>query len=112
MNKVAAKMRAVSHSTPGEARYLLMDGVNEIHRLEAQLAEYECDGKCDPESCRPCRADYAEELQAENARLKEALTPSADTKAAYWGEPELGNDWTQIKAVMAAALARALEQQT
>lgn len=39
MNKVAAKMRVASHSTPGEARYLLMDGVNEIHRLEAQLAE-------------------------------------------------------------------------
>ncbi len=95
-----------------EAKVSLLESQVTVRERTIKELEGACDGKCDPESCRPCRADYAEELQAENARLKEALTPSADTKAAYWGEPELGNDWTQIKAVMAAALARALEQQT
>jgi hypothetical protein len=61
--------------------------------------------------------------QAENKRLREALTPSEGTKAAYSGEfsfiipdcDEDGNDvcrnitvpWTTIKEIMAAVLARA-----
>lgn len=64
------------------------------------------------------------ELQAENARLKAALTPSAETKAAYIGEfgfyleerDERGREharrvtvpWTTIKEIMAAIRARAL----
>ena len=62
-------------------------------------------------------------LEAENARLREALTPSADTKAAYIGEfwfsirvwDEKGDDrdqrvcvpWTAIKEIMAKIKARA-----
>lgn len=65
-----------------------------------------------------------EALEAENARLREALTPSGDTKAAYMGEfkfsdvvahdnegnPIYGNTyvpWTTIKEIMAAIQDRA-----
>lgn len=64
------------------------------------------------------------ELKAENARLREALTPSAETKAAYMGEfqfnlPDLDEDgneytrhvnvpWTTIKEVMELIFNRAL----
>ena len=63
------------------------------------------------------------ELEAENARLREALTPSGDTKAAYICEfsmpspliDEHGDEvvlrldipWTTIKEIMAAIRARA-----
>lgn len=59
-------------------------------------------------------------LLAEVVRLREALTPSADTKAAYIGEfswTETSDDhrghvtrtvpWTTIKEIMAAIAARA-----
>ncbi len=61
---------------------------------------------------------------AENAKLREALTPSAETKAAYIGEfsfqfptwSESGEEvvmtptvpWVTIKGIMAAIRARAL----
>jgi hypothetical protein len=61
-------------------------------------------------------------LRAENARLREALTPSAETKAAYIGEFHMVTDyvnefgdsvftkytvpWTVIKEIMAAILKR------
>jgi len=74
--------------------------------------------------------EEADTLRAENARLREALTPSAGTKAAYIGEwheeVELYNpaheddedepetishhvpvSWTTIKSIMAAIRARA-----
>jgi hypothetical protein len=52
------------------------------------------------------------EARAENARLREALTPSGDTKAAYMGEikdPETKRmvSWTAIKMVMAMIAKRA-----
>jgi len=70
-----------------------------------------------------------EELEAENARLRDALTPSGDTKAEYTGEfhisvydaeDEDGNeiwrkvpvDWTTIKAIMAAIRNRAALKET
>lgn len=65
-------------------------------------------------------------LEAENGRLREALTPSTATKQAYIGEftyscqgvDERGDacterrtvPWTSIKEIMAAILARALGQ--
>ena len=65
------------------------------------------------------------ELEAERDRMREALTPSADTKAAYMSEFEMavtrslpGGDtdyrrvsvpWTAIKEIMAAISARAGE---
>ena len=48
--------------------------------------------------------------QARIEALEEALTPSAETKAAYWGEAGLTNDWTLIKAVMKAIRERALQE--
>lgn len=67
--------------------------------------------------------DRAIKAEAELARLRRALTPSAATKAAYWGEflfqratvDEDGNEtveqvqvpWTTIKAIMAAIRASA-----
>ena len=67
--------------------------------------------------------EAVERLEAENARLREALTPSGDTKAAYIGEfsiafplrDEDGDEytmsinipWTIIKEIMAAIRARA-----
>ena len=53
------------------------------------------------------------EIESQQARieaLEEALTPSAETKAAYWGEAGLTNDWTLIKAVMKAIRERALQE--
>lgn len=76
-------------------------------------------------------ADHIEAIEAENARLKEALTPSGDTKAYYSGEftiaveRDVNEDyepeddgkvdpyqhimvpWTTIKQIMAAIRARA-----
>jgi hypothetical protein len=59
----------------------------------------------------------AEKAEAEVARLREALTPSGATKAAYSSEVyerdvrmTIGKravEWTSIKAVMALALKRA-----
>lgn len=67
-------------------------------------------------------------LKAENERLREALTPSGDTKAAYMGEfgftitmshPRLGEEhrrvdvpWTCIKEIMATIHDRAALQET
>lgn len=69
--------------------------------------------------------DYAA-LRARVAKLEEALTPSAETKAAYMGEfsmniPEFDDDgneyirptnipWTSIKEIMKAIARRALEE--
>ena len=69
------------------------------------------------------QADQIAALEAENARLREALTPSAETKACYSGEfffsdtftDENGDEqpyivsvpWTSIKEIMAAIRARA-----
>lgn len=63
---------------------------------------------------------YLAALHADNARLREALTPSGDTKAAYMGEfswEEESDDgrgvatrtipWTTIKEIMAAIRQRA-----
>ena len=52
---------------------------------------------------------------AEIKRLREALTPGAETKAAYMGEfqfrlddcPTVNVPWTTIKQIMAAIRARA-----
>jgi len=66
------------------------------------------------------QASRIEALEAENARLREALTPSGDTKADYMGEFSFGITlsaggeedyrrmvpWTTIKEIMAAILAR------
>ena len=68
----------------------------------------------------------SDDLRAENERLREALTPSGDTKAVYMGEftfgvTEVDEDgdevsrkvyvpWTTIKDIMAAILARAALQ--
>lgn len=75
----------------------------------------------------PAAADLIASLNAEVERLREALTPSGDTKAAYIGEfsfgiTRTGEDdegdpceftetvpvpWTTIKEIMAAIAARA-----
>jgi hypothetical protein len=79
--------------------------------------------------CRSMEIELAQasaklvEQQNEIERLKAALTPSAETKAAYWGEfsfslcvgEEDGEEmferitvpWTTVKEIMAAILARA-----
>lgn len=67
--------------------------------------------------------EKCEGLEADVAKLREALTPSAETKAAYWGEfyfmhpvmNENGDEdweklqipWTSIKEIMNAISARA-----
>jgi hypothetical protein len=68
-------------------------------------------------------ADRIVALEAENARLREALTPSAATKASYIGEfrfpletvdgdtPSVTVPWTTIKQIMAAILNRALSKE-
>jgi len=82
---------------------------------------------CSPDRMREvlALARQAEALQRENAGLREALSPSGETKAAYigefrfpytvWdphGEFEITHNvavpWTTIKEIMAAIRARAL----
>ena len=47
-------------------------------------------------------------LEADNQRLREALTPSGETKAAYWGSDELPvMNWTDIKTIMRLIVERA-----
>ena len=94
--------------------------------LAARLAEVEAEQHQWWKQCRAAekRAKVAE---AENTKLREALTPSGDTKAAYSGEFHIsvydcednqGNevwrqvpvDWTTIKAIMATIRARAALQ--
>ena len=77
----------------------------------------------DLEDERDAAIARAEKAEAEAERLREALTPSSDTKAEYMGEfsfgfpvfDEDGNEatrnvnvpWTTIKEIMAAIRARA-----
>ena len=72
----------------------------------------------------PAIAQALLDAQAENERLRAALTPSAETKAAYMGEfsvplPDVDEDgnevmrranvpWVTIKEIMAAISRRAL----
>ena len=75
-----------------------------INQLEVQLGLARTDA-----DAQRTRAEAAE---AENARLREALTPSGDTKADYIGEiidPDTRKavSWTGIKMVMAMISARA-----
>jgi hypothetical protein len=69
------------------------------------------------------RDNEIERLRAEVERLRAALTPSAETKVAYWGEfhfteetvddegvpyyRKIAVPWATIKEIMAAILARA-----
>ena len=90
----------------------------EIERREAErLKPYE---PWEVVSCPSCGEEWfpedsLEKIRELNARIEafmEALTPSAETKAAYWGEAGLTNDWTLIKAVMKAIRERALQEPT
>jgi hypothetical protein len=57
-------------------------------------------------------ADRIALLEAENQRLREALTPSTDTKLAYWGSDEVeGSSWQAMKTLMQAIRKRALLQE-
>lgn len=48
-------------------------------------------------------------MEAENQRLREALTPSEETKRAYWGSDEVeGSSWQAMKTLMQAIRQRAL----
>jgi hypothetical protein len=101
--------------------------------LSARLAEVEAAHEGTAEKlngyirCATDALTRAEAAEAENAKLREALTPSGDTKAAYSGEFQIsvydcednqGNevwrqvlvDWTTIKAIMSAIRARAALQ--
>ena len=80
----------------------------ELERREKILHEsLECGHDLvEEQPCAQCR------LEARIEALEEALTPSAETKAAYWGEAGLTNDWTLIKAVMKAIRERALQEPT
>jgi seryl-tRNA synthetase len=51
--------------------------------------------------------DRIARLEKERDALTEAITPSTETKIAYWGDDNLISDWTAIKAVMKAIKARA-----
>lgn len=73
------------------------------------------DGKDVGDQSHKC---HIAELEAENKRLREALTPSAETKAAYIGEfswlvnvygteTELFVPWSTVKEIMAAIRKRA-----
>lgn len=91
---------------------------------EASLIGYlGCDGCSHTLRTLPIEQAVESHIQAEVVRLREALTPSADTKAAYIGEfqfdimltDDFGKErphevtvpWTTIKEIMAAIAARA-----
>src|SRR5690606_31041730 len=102
----------VTHTTDLEQR--LRDCANGIGSFKDERGDY---GICDT------AADELARLRAENERLREALTPSGDTKAAYHGEFQFNIEysdedgdsywqphlvpWTTVKEVMAAIRARA-----
>lgn len=84
-----------------------------------------CDIPQDDDDQEYVRADRIEALEAENARLWEALTPSVGTKTAYMGEftmqfplrdeggeymRSINVPWTTIKEIMAAIRARAAKE--
>lgn len=86
------------------------------------VKRWECkdDGVCGSAPDGPCveYTDYAaleakvRELEANNERLREAMTPSTETKIAYWGSDELPvMDWGHIKMLMQAMLNRATSTQ-
>lgn len=101
----------------------VLDLYKEITALRAEMETWKRHAKqaiwSDSEECKL--------LTSEVERLRAALTPSAETKAAYWGEfhftehylDEDGNDadrkitvpWDTVKQIMAAILARAALQQ-
>ena len=57
--------------------------------------------------CIEC--DRIRKLKAENKALREALTPSTETKRAYWGsdDVDIPSSWHEIKAVMRHVRERA-----
>ena len=95
----------------------MSEGMRIQSQLAADLEVYRAKGEL-----IALRAEVAT-LRASDARMREALNPSGDTKAAYMGEfsvplpdtDEDGNEvmrqinvpWTTIKQIMAAISARA-----
>lgn len=81
------------------------DHVAELATLRAEVARLR-DAMVDMAMTLNKTADYqVSELMAENERLREALEPSGDTKAAYMGEirdPDTKRDvsWSAIKMIM------------
>lgn len=51
-----------------------------------QSEDSECSGKCDPETCRSCRADYAEELEADRDEWKAKYDELVQRVVAYRDE--------------------------
>lgn len=101
------------HATPLpnlEQGYL--DMLSRAKAAEAELAS----GSFYKETDIDAMQDEIATLKAERDRLREALTPSGDTKAAYMGEVECACPtetwrhhvpWTTTKAIMAMIRARA-----
>lgn len=95
---------------------------SEINELRATLLAAEAEVKRLHSELTGERNNYVTmdaELRGEIARLRDALTPSAETKAAYMGEFRFQFDeftpnvpWTTIKEIMAAILRQALEAKT
>lgn len=102
------------------------------HLCKRDIMQYlDNDEDCEGLAHAALSASGLEALQAENARLREALEPSGYTKAAYMGEfhfivmmpgeDEDGDEdmpvkvyvpWTTIKEIMAAVRMRALKQES
>lgn len=97
----------------------------EIARLTAEVVKWKAEAGKYGAGCPACDdiGDENKRLTAERDALREALTPSGATKAAYIGEfrmdfneiDEFGEDrtvcldvpWTTVKEIMAAILKRA-----
>jgi hypothetical protein len=107
----------------------LFDAINTLPEKDATIARLESelsDALTDLNTARQDNASFGPEfkrLKAEVERWKEASTPSAETKAAYWGEFHIEEDatdedenlttrkiavpWHVVKEIMAAISARA-----
>ena len=139
MNSLVERLRSSAkafrehtvYDSEGDPLRLIVQA-DECDEAATRIADLETQLKTvlDREAASHARHDAkVDALEAENARLREALEPSGDTKAAYMGEfsfqiTEVYSDpdtdehierqrkiyvpWTTIKEIMSAIAARAI----
>ena len=122
MSDIVERLREVAERADANYPAIMEQAADTITNLRAEVERLTAD-RAYTDDARVDALDWAEQLRAENERLRAALTPSGDTKGAYHGEFYIEEEiideegepkilripvpWTTIKEIMAAIRARA-----